>query len=151
MNLRNTIQILFISFFFLFLQASILNKYKNKLNSPNHLFIADSLIPNSGRGVFTKRSIKKHRLVEHCPLLLVEKSIMNTKLGDYVFKAKYHNSTKFTVLALGFCSMYNHNETANVYRKLDNSFFNSNFKTIQRFDHEIFCESRNQTRRRIVH
>eukprot|EP01080_Neovahlkampfia_damariscottae_P004018 gene4018-7274_t len=87
------------------------------IHGSGYLYIAKSKIPNSGKGVFTKRTLKENQLVEECPLLLVEKSVMKTKLADYVFLPKYQDKKKYNVLALGFCSMYNHHDNANVYRR----------------------------------
>ena len=44
-----------------------------KLPSSDKIYIKDSNIPNSGRGVFAKQSIKKGGLIEKCPIIEIPK------------------------------------------------------------------------------
>jgi hypothetical protein len=61
------------------------------------------------RGVFATKNYKKNDIIEICPTISEETSKFDGILKDYIFK--YDN--KYSLLAFGFCSMYNHSDDYN--------------------------------------
>lgn len=83
----------------------------NKSSTPLVYFEKSNKIP--GYGVFARQKIKKGKLIETCPLILVPIKeldfIKKTKLNFYYFE---YNS-KFIVMSLGYGSLYNHSYSPN--------------------------------------
>jgi len=61
------------------------------------------------RGVFANKDYKKDDVIEICPTIFEETSKFQGILKDYIFKYDDKNS----LLAFGFCSMYNHSDNYN--------------------------------------
>jgi SET domain-containing protein len=61
------------------------------------------------RGVFATKDYKKNDVIEICPTITEETSKFQGILKDYIFKYDDKNS----LLAFGFCSMYNHSDNYN--------------------------------------
>jgi SET domain-containing protein len=84
----------------------------------NKIYIAPSNILNAGRGVFAAKNIKKGEVIEVCPILLLwDKDatvLQQTKLQRYVFEY----TKKSSMLALGYGSLYNHNDEPNALYEL---------------------------------
>ena len=85
-----------------------------KSNLSNNEYITPSIeIKNSekigSRGVFATKDYKKNDIIEICPTISEETSKFDGILKDYIFK--YDN--KYSLLAFGFCSMYNHSDDYN--------------------------------------
>lgn len=92
----------------------------NKLFASDKIYISDSRIPKSGRGVFAKVDIKKGELIERCPVIEIPKSdVSNLKesaLINYYFY--YGTENERLAIALGFGSIYNHSYEPNTtYKK----------------------------------
>ncbi len=84
----------------------------NNIEPPKKIYIAQSKIPDSGKGVFASEDIKKGEVIEVAPILILDfEDFVDTKwnlLFEYYFWLD-----DFVVLALGFGSMYNHSEDFN--------------------------------------
>ena len=85
-----------------------------KSNLSNNEYITPSIeIKNSekigSRGVFALKNYKKNDIIEICPTISEETSKFDGILKDYIFKYDDTNS----LLAFGFCSMYNHSDDYN--------------------------------------
>jgi len=88
------------------------NKYSNQ-----NIIVKQSLIPNSGRGVFANKDFKKGEIVEVCPLISDKRSnINNSIIKDYTFKNKFKDEE---VIVFGLCSLYNHSDNNNIYHDQD--------------------------------
>ena len=61
------------------------------------------------RGVFANKDYKKDDVIEICPTISEETSKFQGILRDYIFKY----DDKYSLLAFGFCSMYNHSDNYN--------------------------------------
>ncbi len=70
---------------------------------------------HKGRGVFSKQTIKKGKLIEVCEILIVDSKEIGSFLERYVFE---FNKSK-VALALGFGSLYNHQDNPNARCELD--------------------------------
>jgi SET domain-containing protein len=74
-------------------------------------FINDEL----GYGVFTTKQIKKNTIIENAYCLTINiHHIMTPELKKYV----YYNNDKSFFLSLGYGSIYNHSDTANLNWKI---------------------------------
>jgi uncharacterized protein len=84
--------------------------------SQRKIYIAKSIIPNAGRGVFANETVRKSELIESCPVIEVSlKDPANNDRGllvDYFF---YFG--KGLAIALGFGSIYNHSYDPNATYK----------------------------------
>lgn len=81
--------------------------------------IKKSQIPNAGRGVFARVPIKKGKLIEECPVLVVPRkdyhALKKTVLYNYYFMWG-----KVTCgICFGFGSIYNHSYKPNATYKKD--------------------------------
>ena len=61
------------------------------------------------RGVFANKDYKKDDIIEICPTISDKTSIFQGIVKDYIFKYDETDS----ILAFGFCSMYNHADDYN--------------------------------------
>ena len=101
----------------------IMNKKEHTINNNNNsytdkLTIKQSLIPNSGRGVFANKDFKQGEIIEVCPSITdYKKNFENSKIKDYTFKSKFKKDQE--VIAFGMCSMYNHSNEYNVQHNQD--------------------------------
>jgi len=91
------------------------------IHPPTKVYVKESNIPNAGRGVFAKESIKKGETIEVSPVVRIERddpSITNSEsiVPHYVFTFK----EGYEGFALGYGSLYNHNYDPNaLYDKND--------------------------------
>jgi hypothetical protein len=84
----------------------------------SHLYISKSLIPQAGKGVFTKIDIPKDTDIEKaCIVKVPVKNIEGTPLQDYAFTNPYNK--KIYLIAFGYGSMYNHSDTPNIHYYYD--------------------------------
>lgn len=103
----------YIVFFIIFLLIIlIIRLFKSNLS--NNEYITPSIeIKNSekigSRGVFALKNYKKNDIIEICPTISEETSKFDGILKDYIFKYDDTHS----LLAFGFCSMYNHSDDYN--------------------------------------
>jgi SET domain-containing protein len=72
-------------------------------------------VPLKGRGVFAKKKISGHTLIEVCHLLLIKKNLVPRELEGYVFECDARHSA----LALGNGSLYNHSDFSNARVEMD--------------------------------
>jgi uncharacterized protein len=92
-------------------------KEKPVYSHNDKLIVKESLIPNSGRGVFANKDFKKGDVVEVCPLISDKKeNIKNSVISNYTFKNKFKDEE---VIVFGLCSMYNHSDNHNIYHDQD--------------------------------
>ena len=84
---------------------------------PNAI-IKKSTIKNSGRGVFATKDYKKGDIIEICPCVKTETDELNGKFRDYIFEL---NDT-MSVVAVGYCSIYNHSDTPNSRYEVINEY-----------------------------
>jgi SET domain-containing protein len=70
--------------------------------------------PGKGRGIFAVRNLRGGEVIERSPILLVPGSegdiLAETFLGRYMFQT---DDGKRYVIALGYASLYNHDDDAN--------------------------------------
>ena len=106
------IVIIFLYYFFRNNTSLKSNPYTDKIS------IKQSLIPNSGRGVFAEKDFKKGEVIEVCPLITdYKKNFEKSKIKDYTFRSKFKPDQE--VIVFGMCSMYNHSDNFNVVHKQD--------------------------------
>lgn len=83
------------------------------------LYIAEST--DKGRGVFTAEALEPGDVIEICPVIVLPghdlEAIHNTHLHDYYFLWGENRSQ--CAIALGYGSLYNHNEQPNAEIELD--------------------------------
>ncbi|MBK7343840.1 MAG: SET domain-containing protein-lysine N-methyltransferase [Saprospiraceae bacterium] len=83
------------------------------------LYIAES--PSKGRGVFTAEPLEPGDVIEICPVIVLPdhdlERIHQTALHDYYFLWGEHRSA--CAIALGYGSLYNHNDNPNAEIELD--------------------------------
>jgi len=76
---------------------------------------------NKGRGVFTKKAIPAHTVIEISPVIVMSKAdreyLDKTLLHDYIFE--WGTSKKKGCVALGYISLYNHDYEANCEYDMD--------------------------------
>lgn len=82
------------------------------------IYIAKSKTKNAGRGVFAANSIKRGKIIERCPVLVLPRKdyllVKKTELRNYYFM--WGKST--SAICFGYGSMYNHSYEPNAtYRK----------------------------------
>lgn len=87
------------------------------------IYLSDSHIPHSGRGVFAREEIKKGELIECCPIILLPENhvpfIRKTELHNYYFMWGDDEVRHKAGICLGFGSLYNHSYKPNAtYKKL---------------------------------
>jgi len=58
------------------------------------------------RGVFATADYKKGDTIEICPTIKTETELVGGKVRDYMFRF----DKKYSLVAFGFCSMYNHSD-----------------------------------------
>ena len=68
-----------------------------------------SNIKNSGRGVFSTRAYTIGEIIEVCPCIKQEYKYAKGEISKYV----YDYNQKYCIIALGFCSIYNHKDDPN--------------------------------------
>ena len=90
----------------------IIRLFKSKISNVGCV-IPSIEIKNSekigSRGVFATKNYKKNDIIEICPTISEETSKFDGILKDYIFKY----DDKYSLLAFGFCSMYNHSDDYN--------------------------------------
>ena len=76
--------------------------------------------PDKGRGIFTAEPISKDSVIEVCPVIVIPAKdyarIHESFLHDYYF---VWEGDRVTALALGYGSLYNHEEDANADYEMD--------------------------------
>ena len=106
------IVIIFLCYFFMNNNSLKNNSYIDKIS------IKQSLIPNSGRGVFAEKDFKQGEVIEVCPLITdYKKNFEKSKIKDYTFKSKFKPDQE--VIVFGMCSIYNHSDDFNVGHNQD--------------------------------
>jgi len=86
-----------------------------KIVSSGNVYVKQSSIPDSGRGVFATRSIKKGEIIEVCPFIDIPdhdlENLSQSMLITYTFF--YGEKKEKLLIALGFGSLYNHSYSPN--------------------------------------
>ena len=91
---------------------------KLSFNPPSKIYLSESKIPKSGRGVFAKEDILKGEIIEVAPILILEFSDFIDTKWNLLFEY-YFWMDDFVVLALGYGSLYNHSKSPNCEYELD--------------------------------
>lgn len=89
---------------------------------PPAAYIADTGIPEKGRGVFAARNFAAGELVEHCPVIVLDQGFheLPEALKTVVFAwGSLTGSGNAYALALGCGSIYNHGNPANMRYEVD--------------------------------
>ena len=89
-----------------------------ELNTPSKIYLSESKMPKSGRGVFAKEDILRGEIIEIAPILILEFSDFVDTKWNLLFEY-YFWLDDFVVLALGYGSIYNHSENPNCEYKID--------------------------------
>eukprot|EP01095_Lingulamoeba_sp_RSL-Kostka_P011617 TRINITY_DN4475_c0_g1_i1.p1 TRINITY_DN4475_c0_g1~~TRINITY_DN4475_c0_g1_i1.p1 ORF type:complete len:172 (-),score=43.31 TRINITY_DN4475_c0_g1_i1:316-831(-) len=89
--------------------------YDGVIKTGYHVRVEVKEIKNKGRGVFTLEPIKKSQIIELAPVIVIPKNeyknhVTHSIFSEYVFKWDRGDFA----LALGFGSMFNHDNTPNV-------------------------------------
>ncbi len=89
-----------------------------KIAPSEKIYISKSLIPKAGRGVFANKLIKKGKVIEKCPVLVLPRKdypiVKKTALRNYYFM--WGKTT--SAICLGHGSFYNHSYEPNAtYKK----------------------------------
>lgn len=91
-----------------FISDSIYHQFEDTCS----IYIADSKIPNAGRGIFAGKAFKKNETVAVSPTFFIKYiQIYESVLQDYIF-ASYHDD--FGLIMLGMGSLFNHNDNNSV-------------------------------------
>jgi len=90
---------------------------------PPDVYVAQSS-PELGRGVFANRAFEQGELVDVCPVVILLKPLNQLppriQTLVYSWSALTDSSTPSTAVALGYGSLYNHNNPANMrYQAFD--------------------------------
>jgi len=90
---------------------------------PLDVYVAQSS-PELGRGVFANRAFEQGELVDACPVVILLKPLNQLppriQTLVYSWSALTDSSTPSTAVALGYGSLYNHNNPANMrYQAFD--------------------------------
>ena len=91
----------------------------NKILTSDKIYIAQSQIPNAGRGVFAKKHIKKDEIIETCPVIpLSPKETADITDGALITYLYYFGEEKErSLVVLGFGAIYNHTAEPNAVYK----------------------------------
>jgi SET domain-containing protein len=77
---------------------------------------------NKGRGIFTKKAIKKDTILEHVPVIIMNeadrKHIDQTLLHNYIFEWQPEGKNMIC-MALGLIPLYNHSYRSNCEYAMD--------------------------------
>ena len=87
-------------------------KKKDVVINDNDLVLKNSLVPNGGRGVFSKKDYNPGDIVEVAPFVVCENNLHRNKINDYVFQYSQDPNKVITVFGMG--SMYNHKDDHNL-------------------------------------
>ncbi len=91
-----------------------------KLFTSDKVYIGQSRILNADRGVFAKCDIKKGKIIEICPVILVSRHDMSNLnesiLVTYFFY--FGKNKERLAITLGFGSIYNHSYEPNATYKI---------------------------------
>ena len=79
---------------------------------PQKIYVKESTIPQSGRGVFAKDRIANGEIVEVAPIIVLDFSDFIETRWNLMFEY-YYWLDEYVVLALGYGSLYNHSTNPN--------------------------------------
>ncbi|MEO7310111.1 MAG: SET domain-containing protein-lysine N-methyltransferase [Chitinophagaceae bacterium] len=90
-------------------------KSKTEIITHGRKYLEVRFAEGKGRGVFTNKPIAKDKLIEECPILMIEMESVTQfdgfKMGYYIFG--FDNHPTKAALLLGFGSLYNHASPSN--------------------------------------
>ncbi len=92
----------------------------SRIFPPTKIFISESRIPDSGRGVFASENIDKGAIIEVAPILILDFTDFVDTKWNLLFEY-YFWMDDYVALALGFASIYNHSATPNAKYELSKS------------------------------
>lgn len=94
-----------------------------KIIASEKIYVSQSKIPNSGRGVFARCDIKMGEIIEKCPIIEVPKHDMaNLRESILVTYFFYFGKNKERLaVVLGFGSIYNHSYKPNARYEIKNA------------------------------
>jgi SET domain-containing protein len=87
--------------------------YYKFYNKKDKLYINESTIPNSGKGVFTSKYITKDEIIEKSPIIVQDTIDFKGQIKDYLFS--YNNDFNKAAVGFGYTSLYNHSDNNNAY------------------------------------
>lgn len=103
----------YVIFFLIFLLIILIIKlFKSNLSHVEYVIPSIEIKKSEkigSRGVFALKDYKKNDIIEVCPTISEETTKFDGILKDYIFKY----DDKYSLLAFGFCSMYNHSDEYN--------------------------------------
>lgn len=110
-----------------------------KIFPSQKIYISESKIPNSGKGVFASKLIKKGEIIEVAPILILEFSDFIDTKWNLLFEY-YFWMDDFVVLALGYASLYNHSKEPNCKYELNKADQTITFTAVKdiKKDEEIY-------------
>ena len=82
------------------------------LKLASKVYVSNSHILNSGKGVFASKNIKKREIIEVAPVLILEFTDLIETKWNLLFEY-YFWMDDFVALALGYGSLYNHSKDPN--------------------------------------
>ncbi len=90
-----------------------------KLLTSDKIYVSQSKIPDSGRGVFARIDIKKGEIIESCPVIEVpQHDVANLSESVLITYFYYLGKDKERILiTLGFGAIYNHTYKPNAIYK----------------------------------
>ncbi len=116
------------------------------LKLASKVYVSNSHILNSGRGVFAAKNIKKGEIIEIAPILVLEFTDLIETRWNLLFEY-YFWMDDYVALALGFASMYNHSKDANSkyeLNRVDKTITFTAIKDIKK-DSEIYFNYKGST------
>ncbi len=97
------------------MSANKKQKTKQKVITHGKKYLEVRIADGKGRGVFTAKKIESGKLIEECPILMIEIDSISQfdgfKMAYYIFGID--NDINKAALLLGFGSLYNHGSPSN--------------------------------------
>lgn len=109
------------------------------LKLASKVYVSNSHILNSGRGVFAAKNINKGEVIEVAPILVLEFGDLVETRWNLLFEY-YFWMDDYVALALGFASLYNHSKDPNCKYELSRADKTITFTAIKdiKKDEEIY-------------
>lgn len=110
------------------------------LKLASKVYVSNSHILNSGRGVFASKNIKKGEVIEVAPILVLEFTDLVETRWNLLFEY-YFWMDDFVALVLGYGSLYNHSKDPNCKYDINRKDKTITFTAIKNIkkDCEIYC------------
>ena len=88
----------------------------DRLMPSDSIYVAQSRIPNAGRGVFAAVGIKEGEVIERCPVIEMMEPDIRARLNELSLRNYYFTwgeERERAAVALGYGSIYNHSFAPN--------------------------------------